>query len=158
MGLAAKRPELVDGLLLICPGIIRDRSKMRLPPKTVLFRDEKSMARLSDKDLAAFSEMTVVQSQTNWERFRDEIMPGLELADWAFLNRLQQEGYSFSFDVMRPQEPFAKPTLIITGRQDAVIGYHDAFSVIEITPGLHLPFWIWRGTTRRSSRAPCSRR
>jgi len=133
-GIVCRRPELVDGMLLICPCIIPDASKRSLPPKTLLVRNEESMAGLSEKDLEAFNEMAVVQSQRHWERFRDEIMPGLELADEEFLNRFQRDGYAFSFDTDRLQEPFAKPSLILTGRQDAAVGYRDAFSIIENYP------------------------
>lgn len=133
-GIIYKRPELVDGLLLICPCIIPDRAQRKLPGKTVLLRDEKLMAELDEKSSAEFDDIAVVQSRRHWERFRDEVMPGLEIADEAFLTRFQQEGYSYSFDVDRLQEPFTCPSLILTGRQDTSTGYIDAFNIIENFP------------------------
>ncbi len=133
-GIICQRPDLVDGLLLIAPCIVPDRSKRTLPPRTVLVRDEEAIARLSAKHLEAFGEVAVLQTQRTWERFRDEILPGLELADEAFLNRFRQEGFAFSFDVDRLQQPFGKPSLIIAGRQDADVGYVDAFRIIENYP------------------------
>lgn len=133
-GMVRRRPELVAGVALIAPGVHLDPAKRDRPSRVVLVHDERLMADLDDDDREAFGELAVVQNRGNWERFRDEILPGLQLADWAFLKRLQEEGYSFSFDPDALPQPFERPALIIAGRQDAVVGYRDAFGIIENYP------------------------
>jgi pimeloyl-ACP methyl ester carboxylesterase len=55
------------------------------------------------------------------------------VADHEFLARLR-ENYAFSFDVDALPEPFAAPTLMLMGRQDAVCGYQDAWQILESYP------------------------
>jgi pimeloyl-ACP methyl ester carboxylesterase len=56
--------------------------------------------------------------------------------DQVFRERIRQdpERYAFSFDVDALPEPFSKPVSIITGRQDSVVGYRDAWDIIENYP------------------------
>jgi hypothetical protein len=44
------------------------------------------------------------------------------------------ENYAFSFPVDRLSEPFQGPSLILTGRQDAGVGYRDAWAFLEQYP------------------------
>jgi pimeloyl-ACP methyl ester carboxylesterase len=41
---------------------------------------------------------------------------------------------AFSFDVDALDEPFAKPVLVLAGRQDHISGYRDSWDVLEIYP------------------------
>lgn len=51
-----------------------------------------------------------------------------------FLNRIQEKGYAFSFDVDKQIKEFNKPSLFLLGRQDSVVGYQDAWKIIENYP------------------------
>jgi len=127
------RGDMVDGAFLLCPAIIAEYERRDVPPQTTLVYDPELFNRLSPAEGEEFATMAVVQSEHNWQRFRDEIMSGLVMADKVFLQRLQHGGrYSFSFDV--EQQPFEAPTLILTGRQDASVGYRDAWKLIESYP------------------------
>ena len=53
--------------------------------------------------------------------------PGHQAANADFLRRLQDKGYSFSFDI--DQLSFEKPALILTGLQDNSVGYQDAMAM-----------------------------
>jgi pimeloyl-ACP methyl ester carboxylesterase len=77
--------------------------------------------------------MAVVQDQYNWERFRDEILSGIRVADEAFLQKINQR-YSYSFDVGKLPQPFARPVVLLAGRQDHVVGYRDAWRILENYP------------------------
>jgi pimeloyl-ACP methyl ester carboxylesterase len=45
------------------------------------------------------------------------------------------KNYSFSFDVDNPEKAkFEKPVLLLAGRQDAVTGYRDTWSILEHYP------------------------
>jgi pimeloyl-ACP methyl ester carboxylesterase len=49
-------------------------------------------------------------------------------------NAFPLEQLTFSFDPDHPSRTFEKPTLILTGRQDAHVGYRDTFDIIELYP------------------------
>jgi pimeloyl-ACP methyl ester carboxylesterase len=133
-GLLSKRRASVAGLLLICPLIVADQEKRSLPPRRIIVKNRKLISELDRSDANEFSSMAVVQTRENWERFRDEILVGLKVANTAYLEQLASKGYAFSFDVDSFCEPYDKPTLIIGGRQDTSVGYRDAWSIIENYP------------------------
>lgn len=132
-GIIYRRPALVDGLLLICPMIIPDHAKRSVPPQVTLVKDPELLSSLEPGDREEFESFAVVQSQRIWERTRDEVIAGISIADEDFLTRLQTRGYPFSFDV-DAAPPFEKPALILVGRQDAMVGYRDAWDIIEKYP------------------------
>jgi len=60
----------------------------------------------------------------------------LENGDIKFLETIRKDPnkYSFSFDVDTLPEPFQSPALIITGRQDHIVGYSDAWKILGDFP------------------------
>jgi len=133
-GVVSRRPDKVDGLLLICPLVVPDRSRRTLPPHVILARNPELLKSLSAADRKEFESIAVVQSRNHWKRFAREILAGIRLADEPFLTKLQAQAYSLSFDVDDLPTPFAKPTLILTGRQDSSVGYADAWSLLDPYP------------------------
>lgn len=132
-GVLYKMAARVDGLLLICPAVILNHDKRNVKALTVLKRDDKLLSEIDPKDAEEFSSIQVVQNKRNWERFRDEILPSLKIADIEFIEKLDESGFDFSFDVNK-MDKFHKPTLILLGRQDSSVGYKDAWSVLESYP------------------------
>lgn len=133
-GIIYKIANRIDGLLLICPAIIAEIKKRDIPPHTILKRDDQLLAQLEPHDAEDFNSIQVVQSKSIWERYRDEILSGIKLADDNFLRNLQESGYGFSFDVDKLDEKFNKPTLMLLGRQDSSVGYKDAWSILDNYP------------------------
>ncbi len=132
-GVLQRKFDQVEGMALIAPGIIADRSRRDLPPRTVIVEDPQLLASLDPTDAEEFSSMSVVQDEYNWERFRDEILSGARVGDEAFLEKIQQH-YGYSFDVDSLSRPFSGPVVILTGRQDHVVGYRDAWRILENYP------------------------
>lgn len=130
-GIVYHKPELVDGLLLICPMSIANPTKGTLPPHCILVKDPQLLSYLPQMEREAFESFVVVQSQRIWERIRDEVIVGLAVADRSFLSRFEENGYSYSFDVDSMPVAYEQPTAILVGHQDAVVGYHDAWTLIE---------------------------
>jgi len=140
-GLVKKRPEMVNGLLLICPtkapyvvtpeGVYKGDVPEVLQ---VLEKDEALLQSLSEADRASFTSINVLQNPRVWARYRDEIMPGLALADMDFLSNSLGKNTPFSFDVDAPEPLFLKPTLMLMGRQDTSVGYRDQWQLIEGYP------------------------
>ena len=63
-------------------------------------------------------------------------IPEQEMGGFEFLSAIREDPkkYAFSFDVDNVPEPFPGPSLIITGRQDSIVGYRDAWNILEKYP------------------------
>ncbi len=132
-GLVYKIPERMNGVLLICPVIIADRSKRQLPSRTVFLKDNALLSGIDPYERKFFERMLVLQDERRWERFKQDILPGMRSKDVIFNKRLMKEGYAFSFDVDNVK-PFEKPSLVFAGRQDASVGYKDVLRIIDNYP------------------------
>jgi pimeloyl-ACP methyl ester carboxylesterase len=119
---------------MICPVVTASRAERALPPHITLVRDAALMDSLPPGQRELFGAFGVIQTRRTWERTRDEVIAGLELADQGFLSRLQSQAYAFSFDVDGPSVRFEKPTLMVLGRQDGMVGYRDAWTILERYP------------------------
>ena len=90
-----------------------------------------------DEDERYFLDAFLVnQTTANWERFQAEMLAGFECADSEVNARIRQDiaSYTFSFDVDDLAAPFEKPSLIVTGRQDCLVGYRDAWKLLPNFP------------------------
>ncbi|MBN1680666.1 MAG: alpha/beta hydrolase [Anaerolineae bacterium] len=134
-GIVHHRPEWVDGMLLICPLAEADSAKHNNPPQTVLVQDNEFLATLTDKQREGFQFVAVVQTRPTWERTDREVNVGLEAYDKDFLNTLSApENYGFTFSVNPLPAPFNKPTLMLLGRQDHMVGYQNTWAILENYP------------------------
>lgn len=132
-GIVAKRPEQVDGVALVVPMIISDFEKRELPQPQALVQDSDFLETLDPQLRDEFASLAVVQDRYNFDRTMQEIIPGSNIANQRFLVKIRNS-YGFSFDPDALETPFAKPSLIITGRQDASCGYADAFRILYNYP------------------------
>lgn len=133
-GIIYKMASRVEGVLLICPAIIADYKKRKVPEHVVLVKDEKLLSTLTAEEAEDFNSMAVSQSEEIYDRYKKEIISGIKLGNEEFLRNLKQTGYEFSFEVDKLDEKFQKPSLIITGRQDDCVGYRDAWDILENFP------------------------
>lgn len=129
--LLSRRPDQVDGMLLICPsaGI----AKRDAPPFHVVYKDEGYLE--SVKDDEAFSEFTriqVVQDGYNFERFKAEIFSGLQVRDVAFMERIISRNDLTAGEELK--EPYENPVLILAGRQDHSTGYRNQWEFAQEYP------------------------
>jgi pimeloyl-ACP methyl ester carboxylesterase len=134
-GVVYCRSALVDGLLLGIPLIVPDDAKRTVPPHVTLVEDVALVSELQPDEVEALS-FAVVQSREFVNRVTADIMPAIQMADIELLTKIRPnpENYGFSFDVDALSEPFTAPTLIVTGRQDASVGYRDAWMILENYP------------------------
>lgn len=133
LGFVHRRPEKLDGLALIAPAIRSDVAADRLPAHQVFERDDAVVASLAE-DERPWLGRSVVQVAETLEFFRAGVMPGLRIADFTFLDRLEA-GPNLSVDVTGPlAAPFPGPTLILAGRQDNVVGWVDAIPLLDSFP------------------------
>ncbi|MGE5073025.1 MAG: alpha/beta hydrolase, partial [Anaerolineae bacterium] len=132
-GIRLHRADRIDGIAMIVPVVIAEDANRTVPPYHVLVEDPAIRADLTPAE-ADFFEIAVVRSRKwlDYERTFPQV-PEQENGDAAFLSRIreQPDKYAFSFDVDKVSEPFPGPSLIITGRKDAMVGYHDAWKLLE---------------------------
>ena len=132
-GVMKRMSNRIEGLLMICP-VIKPPNDRILPERTVLLENSGLLGSISKEDRELYESIAVIQDKDTWERYKKNIIPGLRLANYKFLEKLQSEGYAFSFDVDSMNEKFDKPVLLIAGRQDANVGYKDAWSIMDNYP------------------------
>ena len=131
-GIARKRRSLVRGLMLLAPLTVPDVSARVLPVQQVVRSDPALLSRLSPQDALEFGSIAVLQGEQEWARFRDEIQIPSRAATKDYLDRIRQNGYGLSSDV--DAEMFEHPALVIAGRQDHVVGFQDAWRLMDKFP------------------------
>lgn len=132
-GIMAKIPDRVEGALLICP-VIKPFKDRILPKPTVLVENPNLLTSLPREDREKYESIAVIQDEETFSLYKKNIIPGLNIANFEFLNRLCSKGYAFSFDVDAPDSTFDKPLLLLTGRQDSNVGYEDAWGIMKNYP------------------------
>jgi len=133
-GVIHKMADRVDGVLLICPVIIAEYNKRNVPAHVVLVKDNELLSKLTSEEAEDFNSGAVVQNEKIYERYENEIMAGVKIADSKFLQSLQQNCYAFSFDVDKLDNKFDKPALLLLGKQDNCVGYKDTWDILENYP------------------------
>jgi len=132
-GVISQLKSRVQGLLMICP-VIKEPKDRDLPEKKVLVKNAELLASLAPDDRKFYEDIAVVQDEKTWRHYEQYILPGLKRADFNFLEKIMSSGYAFSQEVDSNIGVFEKPTLLLTGRQDANVGYQDALALIENYP------------------------
>ncbi|MCN9244307.1 alpha/beta hydrolase [Streptomyces sp. RY43-2] len=131
--LARSRAEQVLGLALICPLADAVEPPERRVPAHQVLRSEPGLLDSLDPQVAEeFDEVTVVQTSDTARRFREEILSGLDAADTEAMARIRQRWQLT--EGPEDGEPFQRPTLIVTGRQDSSVGYLDQFELLPHYP------------------------
>ncbi|GAB3950321.1 alpha/beta hydrolase [Kribbella albertanoniae] len=109
-GLIKRDPARILGLLLRVPGVIADHTHRTLPTDEYLQRTSAYAAAWQAKQ----------------DNFYD---PAEQSADLEFLGRIQSDPTTYGLR-KDPAALFVRPTLIVTGRQDTVTGYDDAWDLL----------------------------
>jgi pimeloyl-ACP methyl ester carboxylesterase len=125
-----KRPSAVDGLLLICPSAGQDAVKEDAQFQ-VFEKDEALLSSLIEDDRNYFQEICIIQNERVWPRYKEEVISGLKAADYSFMKNFKGQ---LSFHVDELEKPYMKPTLMLVGRQDHIVGYRGLWHIIEKYP------------------------
>jgi len=127
--IAGRRPEQVAGLTLICP---LGENVKQLPSHQVLVSTADPGKELDPADASAFRDYFVVQTPATVEKYKKYVVPSQELLDEAGLERLGSN-WMFSTDPEKGA-PYPNPALIITGRQDSMVGYAGPWELLDHYP------------------------
>ncbi|MGH8875985.1 MAG: alpha/beta fold hydrolase [Stackebrandtia sp.] len=131
--LANRRAEQVRGLALICPiGRALWHAERTVPEHRVISAESGLLADVDPAVADGFSSMSVVQNEQTLRRYRENIAPGLAVADEVAMDRIQRR-WELSTDP-ESGDPYPHPALILTGRQDSVTGYADSYPLLDHYP------------------------
>ena len=123
----------VLGLATLAGVFIAPHTERAVPPRTVLRQDSRIVPLLGAA-LELYRDDAVVESLDDARSFLRYVLPGLTGADQGALDRISEK-YSLSQEPEDAHsEPFLQPTLHITGRQDNVVGYVDAWARVDHYP------------------------
>lgn len=132
----------VEGLMLLCPLIVARTEHRDVP-------EHRALRVVSGYDGGApaeakegFDAVAVIRDPYTWRRAAVEVMCGVSAARSEALEALRARGYTFSFDDLGSaaqggepfDEPCERPALFVLGRQDASVGWKDAFRLAERYP------------------------
>ena len=128
-GIAARHPEQVAGLALICP---------MMPPTTNA--EEHVVVRaigqptdlLEPEHLDEYTGYFVIQTPGTAERFRVAVAPAIGRHDGDAVERIMT---SWRLDPDPDRSPFDRPTLVLTGRHDSSVGFRDQLALLDHYPG-----------------------
>ena len=105
-----------------------------MPALQVLEKDEAFLNSLSKEDRNYLTGINVRQTKRVWERFEQDILPGLKAADYSFLENSLGQNVPYKVNVDQIERPYRQPALFVMGRQDCVVGYRDQWQFIENFP------------------------
>lgn len=120
----------VLGLATLVGVYVADHAARTVPPRTVLHQEP---AIHDLPDYPRYAQVAVAESVEGHDRFTTYALPGIASADAEVVERI---GTAYAFDV-EPDDtnpPFTQPTLILTGRQDHIVGYNDAWARLDQYP------------------------
>ena len=129
-GLIARRPRQVAGVALLVPMVVPAAADRELPVHRVLYEEPGLLEGATHADVVAIREIGVVIDAKAWSHFSEAIVPSMGAGDAAAIEAIAA-GYAFPADLDAGVEPYDGPTLIVTGRQDSMVGYRDALPLLE---------------------------
>lgn len=138
--LAYRYASAIDGLLLRVPVIEPVTSKRDIDhPFMPAISDPSLLSSLSDADsenLGDIPVQTPAYIDTLRRKFEATVLPAIAASDASTLGPIRNDPhlYNLTAAMHSPETPFFKPTLILTGRQDADVGYRDAWPLVACYP------------------------
>lgn len=132
---AAHCRDQLRGMALLCPVVDLGKANRTTPEPTILSENRKlrEQSQISDDDWEEYANLAVMQTEENWTLFHDYALPGIRLMDKDAAKRLDHN-YALDSTPEDGTEPIAAPTLIITGRQDHVVGWADHVRLLQHYP------------------------
>jgi pimeloyl-ACP methyl ester carboxylesterase len=133
LGLVRAIPERLLGAALFVPDLPAEDGSRETPPHVTLV--EAPMAVFDDlaEDERWIPDRLVEQSERAVAAIRADDMPAIRAAYRPFLDRLEAD-YQLPAELRRAGAAFTRPSLILTGRQDAAAGYEAAWRLRDEFP------------------------
>ncbi len=128
----AERGTQVLGTALIAP-LVKPSGQRTLPEREILTRDEALLDSLDPEDREEFTRIAVYQDEAGWSAFRDHVLPGIRAHH-------REDAAALLKAYMLTETPEARfgthdgPHLLVTGRQDHIVGWQDQVELLEHYP------------------------
>ena len=132
LGLARTIPEQLLGVALLVPDLPDDSNNRDVPPVQIIVEDAHIFTDLQD-DEQWIPNGVVEHSQYALDQIREFDMPGYRASDDALLERLNKN-YLLPVELRHTGDPFAQPSLIALGHQDATVGYERQLQLLPEFP------------------------
>lgn len=131
--------ERVDGLLLRAPLIVPQDAQRDVDPVQPIIVDPSAVEAIPATERPELGDVLVQTPsyvRALREKVHDAVAPAAAAADATFLSLIRQDGnrYSFSFDPDATEILFSGPSLVVTGRHDASVGFRDAWRLMSKLP------------------------
>jgi pimeloyl-ACP methyl ester carboxylesterase len=78
--------------------------------------------------------MAVLSNMKILRNYENNIYSGIKNANVKFLELYQENGYAYLENIDDIKEPFNRPVLFIMGKQDSIVGYTDAYNILDNYP------------------------
>jgi len=128
-GVVQRLRERIDGLLLWVPARY-PREDRHTPAPTVLVENPAVVAEASTDAEKEYLSVAVVPDRETLAWIRAYAVPAAAASNEKFLAAVT--GGKLSSEAQ--DSPFQGPTLIVCGRQDAIVGYRDQWELVEQFP------------------------
>ena len=132
LGLARTIPEQLLGVALLVPDLPDDSNNRDVPPVQIIVEDANIFTDLQD-DEQWIPNGVVEHSQYALDQIREFDMPGYRASDDDLLERLNKN-YLLPVELRHAGDPFAQPSLIALGHQDATVGYERQLQLLSEFP------------------------
>jgi pimeloyl-ACP methyl ester carboxylesterase len=127
---AERRPDAVAGIALLCPMTVPEHAARDVPVVPAPEIPTEVAAGAEAADVEEFRDIAVVADAAHFAFFRASVLPALRGADPGAVERI-----AAAYALTDPPAPaYGGPTLIVTGRQDTVVGYRDQWRLAEELP------------------------
>lgn len=130
---AGRLAKQVLGLALLVPAVVMDHAARQSPEHTVAERDDVFLASLNSSDRDDFVVVSRHLTADAWEQFRDAVQPGIHSFNPETVPHIEAN-YALPAEPEDQFGPFENPTVIITGRQDDVVGFEDQLALLPSYP------------------------
>ena len=132
LSLVRSLPDQLLGAGLLVPDVPAADGSRDAPEHLTIVEEPNAFDDLA-LDEEWISGRLVEQSRRAVEQIREDDMASIRAADQDYLDRLEKD-YLLPAHLAVPGPPFARPSLILTGRQDATVGYRAAWGLTDEFP------------------------
>lgn len=132
-GVVHRKADLVDGLFLLTPSVKPNAPDRRIPEKRIVHADKAYVDSLTPELQEALGQVATVHTSRIGDDLIKDYISAIQISDQPFLGRLRQN-FAYSFDLYTSSTRYEFPALIITGRQDTIVGYEDQIQLHKYYP------------------------
>jgi len=132
-GVIHRMQDSIDGAMMFGPMIYAGQGKRILPERTILNQNPKFVEEIKAINFEQALNLYVDQNEDYMDFIINVGLPAISRADFEFLDNIDFDK-ELSFIREDKAVIFDKPTLIITARQDHLVGYENAWDMSKLYP------------------------